>query len=165
MKTFRDNADRTWVVSINVNQVKRVRGLLGGFDIYGLVNDGFQGLAALLNDPIQLVDVLYVLCKEEADKLGVSDEDFGRAMAGDAIEHAADAFVNELSDFFPDPRLRAGLKKVFAKTRMVRDRLLIHMSDEIDNFDVDVLVTKLIESSGSSPASSDSTPVRSPSAN
>lgn len=159
MKTFRDNAGRTWVVSINVSAVKKVRGL-AGIDIYGLVNDSFQGLAKLLNDPIDLVDVLYVLCKDEADKLGVSDEDFGRAMGGDSLEHAADAFVNELADFFPDPRLRAGLKKVFAKNRMVRDRLLTHMDAEIEGFDIDALATKLIESSGSSRASSDSTPDR-----
>ncbi len=66
MKTFTDNAGRTWTVSINVAAIKRVRGLLD-VDLYKLVDDGFQPLSKLVSDPVQLADVLYCLCKDEAD--------------------------------------------------------------------------------------------------
>ena len=157
MKSFKDNAGRTWTISIHVAAVKKLRGLLG-IDLYSLVDDRFQGLAKLLGDPVSLVDVIFVLCKEEADKLGVSDEDFGRDMAGDAILLASEAFVEELTDFFPDPRVRAGLKKVIQASMRMRDSLMTQMEHQIDSIDPEDEARKLIESSGSSPASPVSTP-------
>ena len=85
MQTFRDNAGRTWTVAIDVAAIKRVRSLIG-YDLLAVL-DG-TGTQALVSDPVLLVDVLYALCRPEADRLAVTDEDFGRSMAGDAIEHA-----------------------------------------------------------------------------
>ncbi len=93
MHTFADNAGRTWTITINVAMVKRVRSVLR-VDLFKLLDDGARPLAELLSDPVQLADVLYCLCKEEAEKRNLSDEDFGRALAGDAIGHAAEAFVD-----------------------------------------------------------------------
>ncbi len=163
MHTFKDNADRTWVVSINVNSVKKCRGVLQ-VDLYGLVDDGFEKLAKLLGDPVTLVDVLYVLCRSEADARGVSDEDFGRAMAGDALDHAATAFLEELTDFFPDPRVRAALRRVMEAGRKVQARLMDHLTTTLDGIDPDSEAEKLIASSGTSRGPSGSTPDPSPSA-
>lgn len=162
MKTFTDNAGRTWTISVHVTAIKRVRGLLG-LNLLELVDDGFQGLGKLLADPIGLVDVLYVLCKDEADKLGVSDEDFGRAMYGDAIEAARNAFLEEYADFFQDPRVRAGLRKLIAKSRDVTGKLLDHLDRELDRVDVDAEASKLIDRLKNAPGSSGSTPGPSPS--
>ena len=63
-------------------------------------------LEQLSTDPILLCDVVYVLCKPEADQQNVTDEQFGQAMAGDAIEHATTALLEELVDFFPLARRR-----------------------------------------------------------
>lgn len=164
MHSFRDNVGRTWTVAINVAAVKRVRGLVN-IDLYKLIDDGFKPLAALVADPVQLADVLYCLCKDEADAKSVSDEDFGRALAGDAITLAADAFVEELIDFFPDARARASLTKVLAAGRKVRDKLLAHAETVIETLDPLAEASKLIASFGNSPASSGSTPAPSPSAN
>jgi hypothetical protein len=163
VKSFRDTGGRTWTLAINVAAVKRCRAVLG-LDLYGLVEDGAKGLARLVADPIALVDALYVLCKDEADKLNVSDEDFGRAMAGDAIRAGADAFLEELTDFFPDPRVRAGLKTLIAKSRATQAALLDRAEALIDGLDPAALASELIASSGSAPASSASTPGPSPSA-
>src|ERR1043165_6369596 len=108
MHTFKDNADRTWTVAINVTALKRVRDLVH-VDLYKLVDQGLKPLADLVSDPVQLADVLYCLCKDEADSRQVSDEDFGRALGGDAILLAAVAFVEELVVFFPRARARASL--------------------------------------------------------
>lgn len=162
MKIFKDNAGRTWTVSITVYAVKRVRARLN-VDLYGLVDEKFEGLSKLLGDPVALVDVLFVLCEEEAGKLGVSDEDFGRAMGGDAIGHAADAFTDELVDFFPDPRVRTGLKKVLTASRQVQDIIRDRMMEEIGTIDPGAVVESLKSSPGSVPGSSASTPDHSPS--
>lgn len=164
MRTFVDNAGRTWTVAINVAAIKRVRGLIN-VDLYKLVDDGFQALAKLVADPVQLADVLYCLCKEEADSKQISDEDFGRALAGDAITLAADAFVEELIDFFPDARARAGLRKVLDATKKVREKLLDHAETVLATLDLDREAKGLIASFGNSRGSSGSTPDPSPSAN
>jgi hypothetical protein len=162
MHTFTDNAGRTWTVAINVAAVKRVRGLVN-IDLYKLVDDGFKPLGELIADPVQLADVLYCLCKDEADARNVSDEDFGRALYGDAITMAAEAFVEELIDFFPDARARAGMRKLSAAGKKVKARLLDHAEKVLDQLDPEAEAQKLIASFGSSPGSSGSTPAPSPS--
>jgi regulator of extracellular matrix RemA (YlzA/DUF370 family) len=161
MHSFVDNANRTWELTINVAMVKRVRALVE-VDLYGLVDEGFKSLSALIADPVQLADVLFCLCKEQAEKAGVTDEDFGRALAGDAIARAADAFVEELIDFFPDARARAGLRKAINAGRQVRDKVLTHAETLLKAIDPETEAKKWIDSSGSSPASSPSTQAHSP---
>lgn len=163
MHTFRDNANREWAVEINTTAIKRVRGLID-LDLLSLIDDGFAGLGALLADPIRLVDTLYALCKPEADRLGISDEDFGRAMWGDAIGAGTDAFLAEFTDFFPDPRVRSALARMLASGRVIRDRVMERLGERIESLDLDSEARRLIGSSGAAPGSSDSTPGPSPSA-
>jgi hypothetical protein len=162
MHGFQDTTGRTWAVVINVAAVKRVRGLLN-LDLYSLVDDGFKPLAALVADPVRLADVLYCLCRDEAEARHVSDEDFGRALAGDALLHAADALVEELVDFFPDARTRDGLTKVLAAGRKVRDAILAHATAAAEAIDPAAEARRWIASSGTAPGSSASTPAPSPS--
>ena len=103
MRTFNDNAGRTWVLSVNVDSIRRVKALLGVNLLDAVGGDLVERLAA---DPILLCDVIYVLCKPQADQEKVSDQDFGRSMAGDAIEHATTALLDDLVDFFPGQRRR-----------------------------------------------------------
>jgi len=153
MHSFIDNSRRTWEIAINVAAVKRIRGLLG-IDLYALVDDGFKSLSKLVSDPVTLADVLYCLCKDQADKQSISDEDFGRALAGDAITQAADAFVEELIDFFPDARARASLRKAIEAGKTVRDKVLSHVEKILDSIDTETEAKKWISSSGTWPESS-----------
>ena len=162
MHSFVDNANRTWEIAINVATVKRIRGLLD-VDLYSRVDDGFKSLSALVSDPVNLADVLFCLCKEQADRLDVSDEDFGRALSGDAITHAADAFVEDLIDFFPDARARAGLKKAIYAGKKVRDKVLTHAENLLATIDPQIEADKWISSSGNLPGSSELPPANSPS--
>jgi len=153
MHSFVDNSRRRWEVAINVAAVKRIRGLLR-IDLYALVDDGFKSLSKLVSDPVTLADVLYCLCKDQADKQSISDEDFGRALAGDAITQAADAFVEELIDFFPDARARASLRKAIEAGKTVRDKVLSHAEKILDSIDPETEAKKWISSSGTWPESS-----------
>ena len=165
MKTFTDNAGRTWTVTINVDAIKRVRGLLG-VDLLEIVEGTL--IEKLIRDPVLLCDVAYVVCKPEADAQGVSDEDFGRAMAGDAIEHATKALLEELVGFSPSPRDRANLQRVLETTWRVMDRARDLVEQKLTSGAIDQQIERALAnataSSGSVPASSDSTPAPSPSA-
>lgn len=164
MHTFRDNAGRTWTVAINVTAIKRVRGMLG-IDLFTLIDDGFKPLNKLLSDPVQLADVLYCLCKDEADARQITDEEFGRGLAGDAILMAAEAFMAELADFFPEARMRACLRNVLNAGRIAKDKLIDYLEKLIEQIDPEREARTLIASYGKSPASSDSIRAPSPSEN
>ncbi len=159
MKTFNDNAGRTWTISINVDAIKRVRGLLD-VDLLGIL-DG-QLIEKLYRDPVLLCDVVYAVCKPEADAREISDEEFGRAMAGDAIEHATKALLEELVNFCPSPRDRANLQRILATTWNVMDKARDVIEAKLATVDTEALVAQALATSGSSsgaaPASSASSP-------
>ena len=129
MRTFKDNAGRTWSLTLNVWTVKKVRDLLG-VDLLDLGGESATGssdkkpglLFRLIADPVLLVDVLYVVCRDQADGASVMDEQFGRAMGGDAIDAATKAFLEELADFTPSPRDRARARKVIETTWAMIDK-------------------------------------------
>ena len=173
MRSFKDNADRTWTITLNVYAVKKVRDLLR-VDLLDLgggeeAKPGVGLLYRLIADPVLLVDVLYVVCKEQADGANVTDEQFGRSMAGDAIDAATRAFLEELADFTPSPRDRARARKVIEATWRLIDRaqdVLDAKADaELDRAaEAALLALSGAEgsapgnSSGNSPASSEPTP-------
>jgi len=163
MRSFKDNADRTWTVTLNVYAVKKVRDLLQVdlLDLGGDAQDGNGLLYRLIADPVLLVDVLYVVCQEQAEEANVTDEQFGRAMAGDAVDGATKAFLEELADFTPSPRDRARARKVIDATWKLIDKaqdvLDARADAELDRA-AEAALSALGSSSGSSPASSEPTP-------
>jgi len=121
MKSFTDNLGRTWTLVVNVAAIKRVRALCD-VDLNAIVeidrdnNPSTKLLERLSSDPVLLVDVLYAVCKPDCDQKQVSDQDFGVAMAGDAIDHATTALLDEIVDFFPEAK-RLAFKKILSATR------------------------------------------------
>ncbi|TVQ33880.1 MAG: hypothetical protein EA376_01210 [Phycisphaeraceae bacterium] len=165
MKQFHDNAGRAWTVEINVAALKRVKGLTG-VDLLEVL-DGTL-IERLIRDPVLLCDVLYAACKTEADAKGVTDEEFGCAMAGDAIEHATEALLEEVVGFCPSPRDRAALGRVLKATRTAMERARDLVEARLESGELDRAIDEALEqatlpgahgrSSIAAPASSDSTP-------
>jgi hypothetical protein len=165
MRSFKDNQGRQWSVEINVTAIKRVRGLTGE-DLMQVIEGTL--IEKLIRDPVLLCDVVYAICKPEADARSVSDEEFGKAMAGDAIEAATTAVLEELVGFCPSPRDRANLGRVLQATRKVMDRARDLVEKKLDSGALDQLADRLLaegspdaiagSSSTSVPASSASIP-------
>lgn len=103
MKTFTDSAGRTWTLAITVDAIKRVESLIK-VNLARLLEprNGAELplLTELESDIILLCDVLFSLVKPQADAQGVTDEQFGQALGGEAIAAAYNAFWEELVDFF-----------------------------------------------------------------
>jgi hypothetical protein len=160
MKTFTDNAGRTWTIAINVATVRRVRDLLG-VDLLEIVEGKL--IDRLIRDPILLCDVVYAVCKPEADAQNVTAEQFGQAMAGDAIDHATRALLGNLADFSPSPRDRANLQRVLAATWQAIETAQDLVQKRLDGGELERVVAQALASVGgsspSAPESSDSTPV------
>ena len=159
MKTFTDNAGRTWTIAINVDAIKRVRGTL---DVNLLEVVEGTLIERLIRDPVLLCDVVYAVCKPEADEKGVSDEEFGRAMAGDAIVHATKALLEELVGFSPSPRDRANLTRVLETTWKVMDKARDLIEARLESGELDRVVEQALASAGGSSGSAPASPASSP---
>ncbi len=166
MKTFIDNAGRTWTIQVNVDVIRRVRDLVK-VNLLEVVEGKL--LEQLISDPLLLCDIIYVICKPEADAQKITDVDFGRAMAGDAIDGATTALLEELVDFFPAGRRRV-LSKALAKLRKFETAALTAVETRLESPELENQLQRLLQeqpatpssSSGNAPAYSASTPAGSP---
>ena len=162
MKTFGDNAGNEWAVEINVAALKRIRSLTRT-DLLEVISGG-DLLERLMRDPVLLCDILFALVKPQADQKQISDETFGAAMAGDAIDSATAALLDELVAFCPSPRDRANLGRVLLVVRNAMDRARDVVEARLDGGEIERIVEKALSetisgnSSGAAPASSASIP-------
>ena len=109
MAQFKDNAGHEWTLSITVGAIRRVRNRLQTDLLEAAEGDL---LARLARNAVLLVDVLWCLVEPEARGRDVTDEDFGRALVGGALDRATDALVEALLDFFPKPQRAKALGKM-----------------------------------------------------
>ena len=167
MKSFTDNNGRTWIIAVNVGSLKRVRALCN-VDLANIITiepgktPNVDLLERLASDPVLLVDVLYAVCKPEADAKNVSDEDFGRAMAGDAIELATSALLDEIIDFFPEAKRRM-FQKILSATRRFEIKSKKALAELLEDPEldtkIDAALEQLMNSSLASQESPESTPI------
>jgi len=157
MKTFADNAGRTWTISLTIDAAKRVKSLLG-VNLLELDAGEPPLLTRLGTDVILLCDVIYALVKPQADAAGVTDEQFGSALGGEAVLAAQTAFYEELVDFFRKLG-RTDLAKAVDAQRRVIDLAVARIETRIDRLDLQAAVESTLGGpSGSLPEPSASIP-------
>ena len=163
MATFTDAKDREWAVEVTVGTIKRVRSLID-VDLLDL-SDGSNMITRLAIDPILLCNVLFVVCKPQADEAGVTDEQFGEALFGDALEAATNAMLEALVSFFP-PRQRPALMRALEKMQELTEMGVAAAEKILESGQVEAAMQAEIDAvsiggtkSGASPESSGLTPV------
>lgn len=120
MRSWTDNQGRSWHVEINVEVLRRVRGLTG-LNLMELVSgDLADRLAA---DPVLLGDLVYAVCQPQAEAAGIDSAEFGRGLAGDAVDAASKALLEAVVDFFPSRRRRV-LQQALEKLDDVEQELI-----------------------------------------
>ena len=154
MKTFVDKQNRSWEVSLTVGSAKRVRDLLG----VNLLEPeaGEPPLVTRIGtDEMLLCDIIYCICKPQADKLDLTDEQFGELLCGDVILAAQEAFYAEMLDFFHQ-RGRMDRATAIRKQMEVIRLSVARAEKEIGKFEIEEMVEKAFgPSSTSSPESSE----------
>lgn len=127
--SFRDSEGRTWNIFLTAPLVKMIRADFQ-INLTDLSSDPFEKLAA---DPVTLVDILYLMCRSQAEEQGVSDEMFGSSLGGDAIDDATNAMAQAIVAFSPASR-RSLLQSLLTQNGNLREkamkRLEAKMSDE-----------------------------------
>jgi hypothetical protein len=136
MKKFKDVEGRDWQIVVNVGSAKKVRDLTG-VNLFDLFQSEAQ---RVFSDPCLLVDVLFVLCQEQCRERSITDEAFGRGLVGDAIEHAAEALLGEVADFFPSRR-RTILRATMAKSEQMAVQLEAKALEAIEKISLQSLTS------------------------
>lgn len=124
MKSFKDATGQEWLIGVTVDTIKRVRDL-ANVDLLSIL-DG-KLVEQLTADPILLCNVVYIVCKPDADERGISDEQFGQRMGGDSIDGATSALLEELVNFFPVAKRRVLTAAVEKFRKMEKD-----LADQIE---------------------------------
>lgn len=145
MRSFKDRHGRAWVVELTVGAVKRVKAL-AGFDVLTIVTGGTEVFGEFLGDAVRQCEALYAICKPEADTAGVTLDMFLDAIAGDSLLEARDVLVEEITDFFPDPRTRINLRALIQKARQVTEIVQRQGGEAITEIDVQKEAEKILAS-------------------
>ncbi len=171
--SFQDNQGRRYTIKIDAPTITEIRESL---DV-NLADKTGQAFEELAEDPVKLVNCLYLLCMAQADTHGITDRQFGESLTGDAIEHATDAMCEAIRLFFPR-RTRSLLRALSdtrekmeeAATRMAMERIEDPKLMKKFTQDLELQIDSLLGcektpsiSVTSTPESSDSGPTDSPS--
>ncbi|HOM18065.1 MAG TPA: hypothetical protein PLQ00_12100 [Thermoguttaceae bacterium] len=155
MKEFIDSTGKKWVLSLTIDAVKRCRDLLN-LNLLEPEKGDPPLLTQIGTDEILFCDLLYCLCKPQLDQAGISDEQFGQSLGGDAIRSASNAFYEEMIDFF-QKRGRSDRAKAVAKQMQVIDLTVQTIEQTLDAVNLETEVVKALGSvSTNSPGSSGS---------
>lgn len=122
MPTFKDELKRDWVVELNVSQLKAVKSRLG-FDLGKITDEKTSGVAEIVSDPVALCNTLYVLCESQCKSRGLSDDDFGRGLAGDSLEAAAHCLIEAFALFCPS-QSRPTILRLAEQSRTMQAEML-----------------------------------------
>ena len=130
MSKFTDTEGRVWNVQLTVHLVKEVKQRL---DVDLLDEQVHETLTLLTGDIVKSVDVLYILCSSQADKNEISDVEFGESLYGDVLFEGINAMVEALIDFFPNPKKRMWIRRLWEKSPSHMDKTNDEMLNLLDD--------------------------------
>jgi len=141
MKIIKDIKGREWKLQITVGTIKRVRGELD-MDLYNIGDDGF--ITTIIDDPVKLVELLWLMFEDQAKEEGISAEDFLYGFAGDEIAIATNLFLEELTDFFP-PSKRKPARDLLAKIQRLAEKAYKKVEVMVEEIDEDAVIDTVME--------------------
>ena len=112
MATFKDAKERVWALELDPTVADEIAAEKG-LDLIDpdRLTEVFSKLG--MGSTRLLVEVLYMLCHEQAEAKQITPEDFGRAMKPKALQEAFVALQEAVSDFSQSPEIADARRKIF----------------------------------------------------
>lgn len=165
MANFKTLDGKEWVVDVTYLTVKRVRDLCG-VNVLDICNLDKQALSGWVADDLKVLEVVCAVVRPQLAALDMSDEDFFASCDGQVLKDAVERLVDQVSDFFQEPR-KGLVKKVIAKLRETERKMEAQAEKAIDHalshFDFEEALKTHGSSGSTSPASPESPLGNSPS--
>lgn len=99
MTTFKNTNGQSWNIALTFDALKRVKAMTGVELDKPDVGEPVL-LERIALDCILLGEIIYAICKPQADELGLGEDDFGKAIDGEVLANIVDAFLEEWINFF-----------------------------------------------------------------
>jgi hypothetical protein len=94
------------------------------------------------DDPVKVFEVLWVLCRSQAD--GMTSEQFSDGLCGESFEAAHKALAEATADFFPDS-VKSVLRSLTEKTTSVKTKAAQMAAEKIQNADLEAVMLRQFE--------------------
>ena len=167
MAKFKTLDGKEWVIDVTYLTVKRVRDLCS-VNLLDICNLDKESLSGWVADDLRVLEVVCAVVRPQLAAVDMSDEDFFAACDGGVLKEAVERLVDQVSDFFQEPR-RGLVKKVILKLRETEKKMEAQAEKAIDaalsQCDFEAALKTHGSSGSTSPASSESSPGDSPSEN
>lgn len=116
--TFQDKNGLVWDLSLYAPTLRKVKEVFG----LGLVDLDGDPLNQLEADPEKLVDVIYLICKSQADARGLTSEQFGESLKP-GLDEPVLALREAIINFFPAGKRSAVRSALEANAKAVEEAL------------------------------------------
>lgn len=137
MPSFVDASGREWSVTITVEEIAAVKEALD-VHLTKIVDDDIKKLFDLIADPIQCVDVLWVVCRSQAESRGIDQRQFAKGFSGESFEQAGRCLVRAVFGFFP-PSRRDPLLRLVEKTEQAMNLAMAQAATKIDEITTEAM--------------------------
>ncbi len=138
MKTFKDNANHDWNISINIGSAMRVKDKLG-IDLLQPESGDPPLLTRLGTDEMLLAQVIATLLESQFESQKVDEDRIYQCFDGPTFARAHQAFYEELIDFFQKRGRDDRAKAVEKQMRMIEAGVKAART-KIDGIDVDATI-------------------------
>lgn len=144
MPQFTDTKARVWQLDLSIGLALAIRKKLG-VNFLSLL-DG-QALDAVSRSDETLVNVLWLLCAEQALSAGVDETGFALALGGDALGAAIEGLLEALV-LFTRPDNRPAVQKVLEKIHQVQTRQVALAVAKVDSPQMEQAIAARLEKLG-----------------
>lgn len=147
MASFEDGSGRTWVMTITGAEMIQMKRELGVNICKDMTSTDDDSIAAVLCDPERLIGCMWICLESQLDELNIDEMGFARLLQGDVLNSAAKAFIEAVSDFFPNPQQRRAVKALLGKGMEMGPALQEAIADKFEGMNVAEMVTDIFGSS------------------
>jgi len=165
MAKFKTLDGKEWVIDVTYLTVKRVRDLCG-VNVLDICNLDKESLSGWVADDLKVLEVVCAVVRPQLAAIDMADDEFFAACDGQVLKDAVERLMDEVSDFFQEPR-KGLVKKVIKKLRETSRSMEVQAEKAIDlalsQCDFEEALKTHGSSDSTSPESSASSPGDSPS--
>ncbi len=155
MQIFKDNANRSWQLSLTIGVAMKVKATLGIDLLQPEVGDP-PVMTRLGIDELLLAQVIAIMLESQFELQKVDRDDIYETFDGPTFARAHEAFYKELIDFFQSRGRQDRATAVLKQMKMIESGIAAAVT-KIDGIDVDKTIDKALskiefgETSGESP--------------
>lgn len=142
---FKDSKGDVWKLILTVGTIEDIKAE-AGIDLDEMVNSPEKFASSLYEKPRKLVEMLWVMCEEQAAERQIDPKSFGKRFDRETIDKACDAFLTAIVTFYQRTSAGAVLRGNLPRMLREMDRKLETQAQQACERALSTIATGLPES-------------------